>query len=88
MSEDDERCDEFIDVGPFRFECDGHVPGARRRAIELHGDKLTHHVTSPQCVGDVDVTFWTWVEPETPWERRRLHPEHPSFAAPDPSVQP
>lgn len=58
-------CDEYIDIGPFRFECDGHLPGdAAQRARDYHGGKLTHHATSPQAVGDVDVTFWTMVDPE------------------------
>ena len=67
-----EACQEFVDIGPFRFECDGHLPGARRRAIEYHGGKLEHHATSPQDVGDVDVTFYSWVECESDYERRKL----------------
>lgn len=62
MPDQSEPCDEYIDIGPFRFECDGHLPGAVKRAREYHGSKLTHHATSPQMVGDVDVTFWTYVE--------------------------
>ena len=54
-------CDEYFDIGPFRFECDGHLPGAKYRAVKYHGGKLTHHSTSPGDVGDVDVTFWTMV---------------------------
>ncbi len=61
MSGDPVPCSEVFDIGPFRFECDGHIPGAERRAALYHGGKLTHHATSPQDVGDVDVTFWTWV---------------------------
>jgi hypothetical protein len=56
-----EACSEYIDIGPFRFECDGHLPGFERRALDYHDGKVTHHATSPQQVGDVDVTFWTWV---------------------------
>jgi hypothetical protein len=56
-----EACDEYFDIGPFRFECDGHLPGAAERARKYHGGKLTHHATSPEDVGDVNVTFWTMV---------------------------
>lgn len=54
-----EPCPETFDIGPFRFECDGHLPGVRERAIRYHDGKVTHISTSPQEVGDVDVTFWT-----------------------------
>jgi hypothetical protein len=53
-----EPCAEYFDIGPFRFECDGHLPGT----IKSHDGKLAHHATSPGAVGDVDVTFWTMVE--------------------------
>ena len=62
-----EPCPEYFDLGPFRFECDGHTAHARENALRYHGGKLTHHATSPQEVGDVDVTFWTMV-----WD-----PDHP-----------
>ena len=55
----DVPCSEYIDIGPFRFECSGHLPGYERRARDYHGGKVTHYATSPQAVGDVDVTFWT-----------------------------
>lgn len=55
-------CSEYIDIGPFRFECDGHLDGHLRRARQWHGGKVVHRATSPQDVGDVDVTFWTWAE--------------------------
>lgn len=55
-------CAEYIDVGPFRFECDGHHEGYERNARKYHGGKVTHHATSPQQVGDVDVTFWTLLD--------------------------
>ena len=61
-----EPCAEFIDIGPFRFECDGHLPGVVKRARKCHGGKISHHATSPGDVGDVDVTFWTLASQETP----------------------
>lgn len=57
-------CDAHIDIGPFRFECDGHDPGARERAVRHHGGQLTHQSSSPRQVGDVEVTFWTMVDDE------------------------
>lgn len=57
-----EDCAEYIDLGPFRFECDGHLPGVVERAVTYHDGKIAHHATSPQEVGDVDVTFWTQVD--------------------------
>lgn len=56
-----EPCAEVFDIGPFRFECAGHLPRARERAVLYHDGKLTHQSTSRQDVGDVDVTFWTIV---------------------------
>ena len=63
-SQQHEDCAEYFDIGPFRFECDGHLPGAADRARLYHDGKLSHHATSPGDVGDVDVTFWTQVEGE------------------------
>lgn len=57
-----EPCPEFFDIGPFRFECDGHIAGAHYIAKRYHGGKLAHHVTSRGDVGDVDVTFWTMTD--------------------------
>lgn len=73
-----EPCTEYIDVGPFRFECGGHLAGARERAIRYHGGKIAHHALSPQDVGDVDVTFWTWAQPEDDYELRLCDERHPA----------
>lgn len=77
-------CDETFELGPFAFECDGHLDGANRRALEYHGGKLAHHASSPEDVGDVNVTFWTWVTSDDlrPSQRRRLHRHHPQYLAP------
>ena len=54
-------CSEYFDIGAFRFECDGHLPGVEQRAVEYHGGKVTHRASSPGHVGDVDVEWWTLV---------------------------
>lgn len=53
------ECSEYVDIGPFRFECGGHHRGHLERAVAYLGGKVTHYCSSPQEVGDVDVTFWT-----------------------------
>jgi hypothetical protein len=57
-----EPCDAFIDIGPFRFECNGHLPGVTDRVRRYHDGKITHNALSPGDVGDVDVTFWTMLD--------------------------
>lgn len=73
-----DECGEFIDIGPFRFECNTQHVGSREALFAYHGGKQTHHALSPRDVGDVDVSFWSWVEPLTARERRHLHPDHPA----------
>jgi hypothetical protein len=81
------NCGEYEDIGPFRFECNIEHHGSRDTLFSLHGGKQTHHCLTRGDVGDVDVTFWTWVEPVTDWERRHLHTDHPSQLHDRPGVE-
>lgn len=59
-------CEEVIDIGPFRFECQGHEEVLERDAngkLVWQGRVLAPHVhhspRSPRHPGDVEVTWWT-----------------------------
>ncbi len=54
-----EPCDEVYHLGGFAWECEGHIPGAERRAVRLHGGLLEHRSWSPQAEGDVELSWWT-----------------------------
>lgn len=57
-------CPEFMDVGPFRFECSGHVMEledmayiARRR--QFRRGLITHTSWSPGQAGDCELIWYT-----------------------------
>ena len=55
-----EPCSEYVDIGPFRFECRGHLPGEHRSARLYFNGRLRHDSPqSPREDGDVEVTWWT-----------------------------
>lgn len=57
-------CPRFIELGQFRFECQGHVrPYLRHEAYAArwNGGKVEHRSASPRDFGDVEVTWWTEV---------------------------
>lgn len=55
-----EACAEFVDIGPFRFECAGHLPGVRQWARRYQNGRLRHDsALTPRDDGDVEVAWWT-----------------------------
>lgn len=59
-------CAETYTIGPYLFECDGHRDKYEYVASRYHDGKVTHNATSPQMVGDVDVTWWTQLPSSSP----------------------